>query len=76
MDDEFARNMKENLKSGRTARRNQEKIKKTLEVIDEEFFYEHVIGDIFFYNFHLDDEGKLDEILRLGNIIRGIKEIL
>ena len=27
MDDEFARNMKENLKSGRTARRNQEKIK-------------------------------------------------
>ena len=55
---------------------DKEKIKKTLEVIDEEFFYEHVIGDIFFYNFHLDDEGKLDEILRLGNIIRGIKEIL
>jgi hypothetical protein len=55
---------------------DKEKIKKTLEVIDEEFFYEHVIGDIFFYNFYLDDEGKLDEILRLGNIIRGIKEIL
>jgi len=55
---------------------DKEKIKKTLEVIDEEFLYEHVIGDIFFYNFHLDDEGKLDEILRLGNIIRGIKEIL
>ena len=55
---------------------DNEKIKKTLEVIDEEFFYEHVIGDIFFYNFHLDDEGKLDEILRLGDIIRGIKEIL
>ena len=55
---------------------DKEKIKKTLEVIDEEFFYEHVIGDIFFYNFHLDDEGKLDEILRLGNKIRGIKEIL
>ena len=55
---------------------DKEKIKKTLEVIDEEFFYEHVIGDIFFYNFYLDDEGKLDEILRLGKIIRGIKEIL
>ena len=53
----------------------KEKIKKALELLDEEFFYERVIGD-FFYNFHLDDEGKLDEILRLGNIIRGIKEIL
>ena len=35
MDDEFARNMKENLKSGRTARRNQEKIKEALELLDE-----------------------------------------
>jgi uncharacterized FlaG/YvyC family protein len=35
MDDEFARNMKENLKSGRTARRNQEKIKEVLKEINE-----------------------------------------
>ena len=35
MDDEFARNMKENLKSGRTARRNQEKIKEALKEINE-----------------------------------------
>ena len=34
MDDEFARNMKENLKSGRTARRNQEKIKEIKNVFD------------------------------------------
>ena len=35
MDDEFARNMKENLKSGRTARRNQEKIKEIKKMFDE-----------------------------------------
>jgi len=35
MDDEFVRNMKENLKSGRTARRNQEKIKEIKNVFDE-----------------------------------------
>ena len=35
MDDEFVRNMKENLKSGRTARRNQEKIKEVLKEINE-----------------------------------------
>ena len=34
MDDEFARNMKENLKSGRTARRNQEKIKNIKELLN------------------------------------------
>ena len=35
MDDEFARNMKENLKSGRTARRNQEKIKEIKKMFGE-----------------------------------------
>ena len=35
MDDEFVRNMKENLKSGRTARRNQEKIKEIKKMLDE-----------------------------------------
>ena len=35
MDDEFARNMKENLKIGKTARRNQEKIKEVLKEINE-----------------------------------------
>lgn len=35
MDDEFARNMKENLKIGKTARRNQEKIKGVLKEINE-----------------------------------------
>ena len=35
MDDEFARNMKENLKSGRTARRNQEKIKEIKKIFGE-----------------------------------------
>ena len=35
MDDEFVRNMKENLKSGRTARRNQEKIKEIKNMFDE-----------------------------------------
>ena len=35
MDEEFARNMKENLKSGRTARRNQEKIKEIKKMFDE-----------------------------------------
>ena len=35
MDNEFARNIKEYLKSGRTARRNHEKIKEIKKMFDE-----------------------------------------